>query len=94
MRKGGVQRRERGGDKRSKLQDNHIDQIVEWLELNCQLTLREISARIERQFNITVSQQTVSKYLDGRLISLKKIHIETNGMNSDANKVLRRAYVE
>jgi transposase len=93
LRSGGQPLRPRGGDKRSKLTTGQIDVIVSWLEENPQLSLRSIRNRIEYEMGVQVSPQTVSNRLDGRLITLKKVHYEPMGINSIDNKLKRRDYV-
>ena len=91
LRNGGQPLRPRGGDTRSKLSKVQVEVVLTWLEENPQLTLKDIRNRIEHEMGVEVSQKTVSNRLDGRLITLKKVHYM--GINTDANKLLRRDYV-
>ena len=77
-----------------KLTDLQIDEMLEWLSDNPQLTLREIVTRTFDSFHIRISNTTVSRYLDGRLFTTKKPHLEPQGANNVANKALRKTYVE
>ena len=85
--------RPRGWDTRSKLSNVQLEVVLTWLEQNPQLTLKDIRNRIEHEMGVEVSQKTVSNRLDGRLITLKKVHYMPLGINTDANKLLRRDYV-
>lgn len=93
LRNGSQPLKPRGGDTRSKLSNEQMEIVVTWLEENPQLTLRDIRNRIEHEMGVEVSEQTVSNRLDGRLITLKKVHHMPLGINMDVNKLLRRDYV-
>ena len=86
LRNGGQPLRPRGGDTRSKLSNVQIEVVLTRLEENPQLTLKDIRNRIEHEMEVEVSEQTVSNRLDGRLITLKKVHYMPLGINTDANK--------
>lgn len=86
--------KKRGGDTRSKLSEQQVGTIISWLEENVQITLKTICERVNLEMGIEVTQQTISNRLDGRLITLKKVHHLSIGVNSDANKQLRCTYVE
>lgn len=85
--------RPRGGDRRSKLNAQQVDTILTWLETNCQLTLEAIRDRLEVEFGVSVSPHTVSRQLDARLMSVKKVHYCPLGMNSLVNRLLRQVFV-
>jgi transposase len=85
--------RQRGGDRRSKLSPQQIAVIVSWLEDNSQLTIAAIRDRIQAELGVFISQQTVSRYLDGCLISFKKVHLMPLGINTPPNKQLRQVFV-
>ena len=53
-----------------------------------------ICQRLREERGITVSQQTVSKALDGRLITYKNVRNLLLGVYSEENKIRRRTYVE
>ena len=91
---GRVEKLPRGGDHRSKLSEEHVAALIRLIENEPQITLREMCVRLERNFGLNVCKQTVSKKLDGQLISCKKVHTMPVGMNTPENKAARRNYVE
>jgi transposase len=90
---GGQPLKRRGGNTTSKLNAQHVETMVSWLEWNPQLTLSAIRDRIEDEMGVVVTIQTVSNRLDGSLITLKKVHNLPVGVNTAANKLLRRDYI-
>ena len=55
---------------------------------------KTMSERLRNELDIRVTQQTIAKHLDGRLITCKKVHVMPQGVNEDDNKRKRRVYVE
>lgn len=85
--------RPRGGDRRSKLSPQQVDVILTWLEEDCQLTIAAIRDHIQDELGLIVSRQTVSRCLDGKLITYKKTHHFPHVINTLINKAKRQAYV-
>jgi transposase len=84
----------RGGNKGAKkLSENQVATVTAWLEDDCQLTLMEIRDRIEVEMDVSITPQTVAKYLDGQTFTSKLVHRMPQGMNTTANKQLRCEYV-
>ena len=83
-----------GGMHNVKITEDHRDSLMEWLSINPELTLKELSEMLEGSFNVTVSYQTVSNHLDGMMFSRKKPHYEPAVMNSIENKEKRRQFVQ
>lgn len=94
LRKGGIPRKNRGGKRQCILKDDDVNVIIEWLEENCQLTLKNICERLRQERGIAISQQSVSKALNGKLICYKQVHYLPQRANVEGNKVMRRRYVE
>jgi transposase len=91
---GGQPLKERGGDKRSKLSGHQLEVIISWLEINPQLSLKSLRERVEQEMGVEVTQQTISNRLDGSLISVKKVHYQPLGVNSENNRQLRSIFVQ
>jgi transposase len=85
--------KKRGGDTRSKLSDEQMEVVLTWLEVNPQLTLKSIAERILQVMDVEISQQSISKRLDGRLFTVKKAHYLPLGVNTVVNKELRSQFV-
>ena len=93
-RSGEAKFKHRGGKKQKNLSEDQISEIVSEVERNPSSTLKQLCRRIKTEFDIDVSVQTVYNYLHGRLITLKKAHVEVSTMNSAENKERRKLYVE
>ena len=74
--------------------EDQIDNVVTMIERDPSLTLKQLSERTEQELGVHVCKSTIRTYLEGRLITLKKANAIPATMNTDANKVLRRQYVE
>lgn len=75
------------------INEAEIDEMVSWVENDSSVTLSAIKLRLSAEYNKTVSTTTIAKYLDCRLLTLKKLHSISETMNSASNKKLRRNYV-
>ena len=64
------------------------------IERNPALAFQQLSERTQQVFGVHVNKSTIHNYLEGRLITLMKVHAIPATMNTDANKELRRQYVE
>lgn len=84
----------KGGVKPKLLNEEKVNRIVEWIEMDCSLTLKQLKDKILGEFNQTISIASVSNYLEGRLFTSKKMHCEPINMNSEQNKRKRLEYVE
>lgn len=91
---GEVEPRPRGGRRFVKITNDIIETILNWLEENCQLTLKTICERVFVTFNVTVTNTTISKHLEGRLFTSKLTHYLPDRINTPENKEARKIYVE
>ena len=82
------------GGRQKKLTDDQVDIVVAMIERDPALTLQQLSERTQQTFGVHDSKSTVHNYLERRLITLEKVHAIPATMNNDANKELRRQYVE
>lgn len=84
----------RGGARKSKFTAAMKSHLIECLEKNRTLTLKEMSAVILRDFNVSLSPQCISYNLHGMCFSLKSIREEPTAMNSHQNKEKRKSFAE
>ncbi|CAH8558946.1 unnamed protein product [Dicrocoelium dendriticum] len=82
-----------GGVRRRALGESHVDCLVEWVSAEPTVTLELLRLRLKAEFEVSVSTSTVSRYLDGRLITMKKLHTIPESMNTLENKKRRRSFV-
>ena len=85
---------QRGGRRPKKLSEEQLSFVCAEVEHNPTITLTRLVDIIKENFDIDVSIQTVYNYLHGRLITLKKAHVEITTMNNDTNKEKRKEYVQ
>lgn len=90
---GGLDVPRRNRTRKRALNEAQIDELVSWVENDSTVTLSALQMRISAEFAKEVSLTTVARYLDGRLLTLKKLHPFSETMNSSENKRLRRKYV-
>lgn len=93
-RRGEAEFKHRGGKQQKKLTEDQIGEIVTEVERKPSSTLKQLSEKVKTEYDVDVSVQTVYNYLHGRLITLKKAHVEVTTMNSVENKERRKSYVE
>jgi transposase len=83
-----------GGSHNTIIQEDHRDSLMEWLSINPELSLKELTDMLDGSFDIQVCHQTVSNHLDGMLFTLKRTHYEPITMNNEEKKTKRRQYVQ
>lgn len=83
----------RGGRRSTLLNEEQIDEMLEWLVDEPSLTLDNLRLRVKAYFDKNISITTISRYLDGRCITLKKLRYLPEGMNSTSNKQFRKQFV-
>lgn len=83
----------RGGNRRRLLNEEEIDELLEWVAEDPTITLDNLRLRVKAYFEKAVSTTTISRCLDGRCITMKKLRYLPAGMNTDDNKNNRRLFV-
>ena len=78
---------------KKKLSEGQIDSLIDCLSEDPTLTLDMLRLRIKAEFHTDVHISTISSYLDGRLLTFKKLHTVSETCNSEENKVKRINYV-
>lgn len=86
--------KKRGSARPRALTDGHVETLLSWIEHDCDITLKQMQQRLQRELNVTVSTSTIGNYLENQVYTLKKIHAEPINMNSNENKMKRKEYVE
>ena len=84
----------RGGTRAAstKISDEDVDYVVTLVEGNCQITLKENTAKLITDRNVRVHPTTVGRHIQNRLFSLKMVRHEPASCNSDVNKGYRAEY--
>ena len=76
----------RGGKRHIKVTEEHINYMVETIENDPLLTLKELTDQILSKFQLSLSKTTVSRHLDLQLYTLKGIRRVSETANSPTNK--------
>ena len=84
----------RGGKRGQKVTEEIKLFLINRIETDPLITLKQLSELVRLEFQITISQPTISKILQGALITLKTIRFVPNTANNDSNKARRKLYVE
>ena len=85
----------RGGKKKKRLSDEHLDFITGLVNSNPRITVKDIKFELCNKFeNLSVCEETVRKALDECLFTLKDIRFEPENANSMTNRLKRKTYVE
>lgn len=66
----------------SKLTEDHIDKLLEWLSENCQLGLEAMVKRLDSECNVKVCKSTVGNAFERRHFTVKKVYGVPSAMNS------------
>jgi len=82
----------RGGHKRAIITDHLGMKILQFLDENPTAFLREIKQFLFETEGMQCSRNTISRYLEGKLITLKKVHACVQDRNSVAVKEKRFDY--
>jgi transposase len=95
IKKGTSTVKSRGGRVESivKIKNEHIEALLEKLNVNPLMSLKELCTILFVEFGVSVSRQTIARHLEGRMISMKCLHYQPEAQNSITNKALRRDYV-
>lgn len=90
---GRQQTKARGGCKPKLLNQDQVETILSWIEEDCDLTLVQMQSRVFSEMHIVISTSSIANYLQGQVYTLKKVHGKPANMNTEENKLKRRAYV-
>lgn len=83
-----------GGSRHRKVCQEHIEKMIEYVEENPYITLKEIGVKFAIETGITVSTNTIHKYLEGQMYTVKKALPQPVTANSEINKRKRKEYVD
>jgi transposase len=64
----------KGGIKPKALVEDEINTIVEWIEDDCGLTLKQVKEKVLANFRKNVSASTIGNYLKGSLFTMNQVH--------------------
>ena len=87
-------KRREGNKKNSIITSTIIDAMINLVEADAQVTLKQISEMIEEKFEIKISTSSVARKLEEKSFSLKKLYHYSTTMNSDSNRTKRKIYVQ
>lgn len=93
LRRQGQSPKKRGGARHRKMTDQHLNQLLGYVEANPLITLKEMADKLHAESGLRVSTTTIHAHLEGQLYTLKKVHAEPSSMNSEENRRRRSMYV-
>ncbi|CAI2737995.1 unnamed protein product, partial [Dicrocoelium dendriticum] len=86
-------RGQHGGARCRAMTESHVHSLVEWVSAESTITLAKLRLRLKAEFDVDVCTSTVARYLDGRLITMKKLHTIPESLNTQVNKQRRKLFV-
>ena len=87
-----VEKAPRGGPRHSKLNQIQKNTIREWVDDDCGQTLKRLKEKCLREFNIDVSESTISKILRDFEYTIKRIQNQPYRRNDTTTLSIRRDY--
>ena len=94
VKSGAQEQRPAAGCQRKALSEEQVDAVCRMIEEDPAITLKAIKERILVDFQLNVAISTIHNYLEGRLLTLKKMHYIAADANNPINKALRLHYVQ
>ena len=86
--------RKRGGYRKPKLTEEHVERLVAFVEENPVITLSDMKSKLELEFGFSINIKTIHNYLESKFYTVKKILSEPPTMNSEINKEKRKTYMQ
>ncbi|KAJ3661917.1 hypothetical protein Zmor_006292 [Zophobas morio] len=84
-----------GGIKPRVLTEQQIDDIIEWVEEDSSITLKQLKDKVLQHCRKVVSiMSTIGNYLEGRIFTVKGVHRQSVYMNTQENKRKRAEYIQ
>ena len=83
----------RGGRRNSKMTNEHVEKLLEYVEENPQITLNQLASKLRNDTGLNVTTPTIHKHLHGKFYTLKQARPQPVTMNSPENKTQRAQYV-
>ena len=95
VKSGAQERRPHAGGRRKALMEEQVDAICGMIEEDQGITLKALKERILADFQSNIAISTIHNYLEGRLLTLKKVHYIAADANNARNKAaLHVEYVQ
>jgi transposase len=70
------------GKRRSKISDEQKEKLCDWVDDDCQLTLKQLAAKCFEKWQIVLSPSTVARALKHFHYSFKRVTLNTERRNS------------
>jgi len=93
---GNCKNKQRGGKHEGiiKLNDAHEDYLLTCIEEDCQITLCKLKEKLMQKFGLKICESTISRHLENKLYTVKKVTTVPIGANTEQNIAKRRAFCE
>lgn len=93
IRRGARPQLTRGGLRKKKIENHHIQTLLDYVSNNAQISLKEMADKLFEDEGVQVTSTTIHNYLHGQFYTVKKIVREPAALNSDVNLTKRAEYV-
>eukprot|EP00644_Phytophthora_capsici_P019329 jgi/Phyca11/132178/e_gw1.139.26.1 len=84
----------RGGARATKVTPEIREALELWIEECCTYTLGTLRLLVREDFDVDISETTISRHLTGMLYSVKQTRVEPMTCNSEVNKQRRKEFAE
>lgn len=84
----------KGGNNPKKLNTDQINDIQDWIDAECTLSLKQLNSRLFEKYSIKIHNSTINNYINSFNYSLKRISIVPERRNSLDVIELRKKYAE
>ena len=92
MKNGTFERLKRGKPRVSKLDNDQIMKIKEWIDQDCTASLKMLAQKCMSEFNVSVSTTTISKHIENFSYSLKRVNLIPVRRNDEISVIDRKVY--
>jgi transposase len=87
-----IEKKTRGGNRAQKLTNEEKSRVLEWVDKDCSLTLKALSAKCLSELNISAAPSTIGRVLRAFHYSLKRIHLLPERRNDEQALDIRAEY--
>ena len=87
-----MEAKKRGGAKRIKVTEQHVEKMIEYVSENPLKTLKKFQDKIQAEYDFTVSTTTIHEHMERKFYTVKKIRFEPATMNCEENKTKRAMF--
>ncbi|KAG4064750.1 hypothetical protein PC123_g468 [Phytophthora cactorum] len=84
----------RGGARANKVTPEIKEALETWMNECCTFTLRTLQNLVVKDFNVKLSQTTISRHLIDMMYTIKQVRVKPTTCNNEMNKEKRKEFAE